>query len=74
VLYGNIEKKIKYFYIGLISSIIFMNFASGIITFNLPTAQLFWMIMGFYYIISPEKSMKYHQRNSQSFQRLSAFP
>jgi len=51
VLYGNIGKKIKYFYLGFIFSIIFMNFASGIITYNLPTAQLFWMIMGFYYIL-----------------------
>ena len=67
VLYGNIEKKIKYFYIGLISSIIFMNFASGIITFNLPTAQLFWMIMGFYYTftIYSETSMDFNKSKLQ---------
>lgn len=47
VFYGNIQKTIKYFYIGFIASIIFMNFATGVITYSLSTSQLFWMIIGF---------------------------
>jgi hypothetical protein len=53
ILLGKIEKKLKYFYLGIIFSIIVVNFVSGIITYTLPTAQLFWMVMGFYYILKP---------------------
>ena len=58
ILFGKIEKRLKYFYLGLIFSIMFINFASGIITYQLTTAQLFWMVMGYYYILvnNPEKS------------------
>ncbi len=48
------KKKVKFFYIGFILSIIFVNFASGIITYQLPTAQLFWLVMGLFYHIALE--------------------
>jgi O-antigen ligase len=48
------KKKVKFFYLGFILSIIFVNFASGIITYQLPTAQLFWLVMGLFYHITLE--------------------
>ncbi len=46
VFTANIEIKMKFFYAGMIVSIVFMNFVTGVITYSLPTAQFFWMIIG----------------------------
>jgi O-antigen ligase len=45
-----IGKNIKYFYYGIIFSIIFINFGSGIIVYQVGSSQLFWMTMGFLYV------------------------
>jgi O-antigen ligase len=77
VFFSHIEKKLKYFYLGFIFSIIFMNFASGIITYQLPTAQFFWMVMGFYYIFAinhKTTTIKDTQFNTHSSQALPAVP
>ena len=50
------ETKIKYFYLGFFISIIFMNFVNGIITYQLSTAQLFWLIIGFLGVFGSHKS------------------
>ena len=45
-----VNKSTKYFYYGIIFSITFMNFANGVILYQVGISQLFWMVMGFLYV------------------------
>jgi hypothetical protein len=46
----SIDKNIKYFYYGTIFSIILINFGSGITVYQVGYSQLFWLVMGFFYV------------------------
>jgi O-antigen ligase len=50
VYLSNIDKSKKFFYYGVIISIIVMNFASGVTLLQVGISQQFWMVMGFFYI------------------------
>jgi O-antigen ligase len=47
---SSIDKSLKYFYYGTIISIILINFGSGITVYHVGLAQLFWLVMGFFYV------------------------
>jgi O-antigen ligase len=50
VYMSGIDKNKKYFYYGIIFSIILLNFGSGITVYQVGFSQLFWMVMGFLYV------------------------
>lgn len=50
VFISSIDKSIKYFYFGIIISIILINFGSGITVYQVGSSQLFWLVMGFFYV------------------------
>ena len=47
---SKVSKKIKIFYYGIIFSILTMNFASGAILLRVGISQLFWMVIGYFYV------------------------
>ena len=50
VYMSNIDKNIKYFYYGIIFSIMLLDFFSGITVYQVGSSQQFWMVMGFLYV------------------------
>ena len=47
---SNIDKRIKFFYYGIILAVIAMNFGSGVTLYQVPISQQFWMFVGFFYL------------------------
>jgi O-antigen ligase len=47
---SSIDKPTKFFYYGIILSMIAMNFASGVNLYQFGISQQFWMVMGFFYV------------------------
>lgn len=49
IIFAKISYKKKYFFGGVFCAIIFMNFVSGIILYNIGVSQIFWLIMASLY-------------------------
>jgi O-antigen ligase len=55
-----VAKSTKYFYYGIIVSITFMSFVTGILLYQVGVSQQFWMIMGFFYVFRDFKEASPH--------------
>ena len=51
VYMSSLDKKIKFMYYGIIFSISFMNFTSGVILYQVGISQQFWLVIGFFYFL-----------------------
>jgi len=60
VYMSNIDKNIKYFYYGIIFSIMLLNFGSGLTVYQVGLSQQFWMVMGFLYVFRDLKDLDEH--------------
>jgi hypothetical protein len=47
---ATIDKSTKFFYYGLILSIAFMNFTGDVNVYGFGISQLFWLVIGFFYV------------------------
>jgi O-antigen ligase len=55
---AGIDKSIKFFYYGLVSSVAVMNFASGITVYNVGISQIYWLVIGLLYVFKRESERR----------------
>ena len=57
---SQIDKRTKFFYYGIIISMIAMNFASGVTLYQVGISQQFWMVMGFFYVFRDSSATSFN--------------
>ena len=61
-----LERKLRYFYLGLIVSVAIMNFFSNAVIFRVELSQYFWLFMGFFYFAKEKAEADRHSNTELS--------
>lgn len=61
-----LERKLRYFYLGLIVSVAIMNFFSNAVIFRVELSQYFWLFMGFFYFTKEKAEADRHSNTELS--------